>query len=93
LTRFEVGSRLDGVQAPHEGTTHVAEKKITKITSVSWDGSQCPDGDTCPTQWRTNWGTRITQGTPVTDPEVLRMLRLPEGEAAVETPEALWEGL
>jgi hypothetical protein len=71
--------------------TYVAEKKITKIKSVTWDGGSCPDGDTCPTQWQTSWGTRITQGTPVTDPEVLRMLHLPEGEGAVETPDALWE--
>jgi hypothetical protein len=41
--------------------------------------------------WRTDGGTRIVQGAPVTDPEVLRQLNLPEGEIAVEVPETLWE--
>jgi hypothetical protein len=45
----------------------------------------------CPTQWKTNWGTRITQGRPVTDPDVLGMINPPDGEILVETPEALWE--
>jgi hypothetical protein len=66
------------------------DKKITRIRSVAWDGAECPDGADCPTQWTTSWGTRLTQGRLVTDPEVLRMLNLPPGEVAVETPEALW---
>ncbi len=66
-------------------------KKITRIRSVGTDGSDCPDGDTCPTMWQTSWGTRIIQGAPVTDPEVLRQLQLPESEIAVEVPDALWE--
>lgn len=66
--------------------------KITKIKSVSADGS-CPDGDTCPTLWQTDARTRIVQGAPVTDPDVLRQLNLPAGEIAVEVPDTLWEGL
>lgn len=69
----------------------MTEKKITRIKSVSANGDLCPDGATCPTQWRTSWGTRITQGAPVTDPEVLDMISAPDGEILVETPEALWE--
>jgi hypothetical protein len=91
LTSFRRSVETDGVSYFARRDAYVAEKKITRIKSVSRDGGSCPDGDTCPTQWRTNWGTRITSGPPVTDPEVLRMLRLPEGEIAVETPEALWE--
>ncbi len=66
-------------------------QKITKIKTISAGGS-CPDGDTCPTLWRTDTGTRIVQGAPVTDPEVLRQLNLPPGEIAVEVPGTLWEG-
>jgi hypothetical protein len=65
------------------------EKKIEMIRRVSRDGGQCPDGLDCPTQWQTNWGTRITVGTPVTDPEVLAMLCMGPGEIATETPESL----
>jgi hypothetical protein len=67
------------------------DKKITRIRSVAADGGSCPDGDTCPTVWQTSWGTRIIQGLPVTDPEVLRQMGLPEGEAAVEVPPGLLE--
>lgn len=66
------------------------DKKITRLRSVTWDGGDCPDGVDCPAQWQTSWGTRLTQGRLVTDPEVLQMLKLPPGEIAVETPEALW---
>lgn len=66
-------------------------KRLTRIKSVARDGGPCPDGVDCPTQWQTSWGTRITQGRPVTDPEVLAMLSLPPGEVAVETPETLWD--
>jgi hypothetical protein len=66
-------------------------KKITMIKRVSADGTDCPDGDTCPTLWRTDAGTRIVSGPPVTDPEVLRQLNVPEGEIAVEVPDALLE--
>lgn len=65
-------------------------KRITKIRSVSADGGDCPDGDTCPTLWSSDQRTRIVQGRPVTDPEVLRQLNLPEGEIAVEVPDTLW---
>jgi hypothetical protein len=65
------------------------EKKIEMIHRVAHDGRACPDGVDCPTQWRTSWGTRITVGTPVTDPEVIAMLRLGPGEIATETPESL----
>jgi hypothetical protein len=67
------------------------EKKITIVRRVSWDGSSCPDGADCPAQISTNWGRRLTVGRLVTDPEVLRMLNLPPGEVAVETPDELWE--
>jgi hypothetical protein len=66
-------------------------KRITKIRSVSTDGGACPDGDTCPTLWRTDASTRIVQGAPVTDPGVLSQLNLPPGEIAVEVPDTLWE--
>ena len=65
-------------------------QKITMIKRVSATGEDCPDGDTCPTLWRTEAGTLIVQGFPVIDPETLRQLNLPEGEMAVEVPGALW---
>jgi hypothetical protein len=67
-------------------------KKITRIRSVAWDGTACPDGADCPSLLATNWGTRLTVGRLVTDPEVLRMLNLPPGEIAIETPNELWDG-
>lgn len=67
------------------------EKKLVRLRRISWNGTVCPDGVDCPTQWQTTWGTQITQGRPVSDPEVLRMLNLPAHETAVETPNALWE--
>ena len=66
-------------------------QKITMIKRVSATGEDCPDGDTCPTLWRTDTGTWIVQGFAVTDPEVLGQLNLPEGEMAVEVPDALWD--
>ena len=68
------------------------EKKITRIRSVAWDGTACPDGADCPSLLATSWGTRLTVGRLVTDPEVLRMLNLPPGEVAIETPNELWDG-
>ena len=64
-------------------------KQVMKIRSVSVDGGSCPDGDTCPTLCRTDAGTLIVQGYPVTEPAVLGQLRLDEGKTAVEVPEAL----
>jgi hypothetical protein len=66
-------------------------KKIERIRSVRRDGGLCPDGDTCPTLWRTDRGTFIVQGVQVTDPEMLSQLGLPEDEIAVEVPETLWK--
>jgi hypothetical protein len=66
-------------------------KQITRIKSVSLNGGPCPDGADCPTSWRTTEGTYIIQGVPVTDPEVLAVLKLPVGEIAVEIPAALWD--
>jgi hypothetical protein len=68
-----------------------SKKSIVLINRVSDSGEPCPDGVDCPAQWQTNWGRRITVGTPVTDTEVLAMLHLAPGEVAVETPEALHE--
>jgi hypothetical protein len=68
------------------------EKTITRIRSVAWDGTACPDGADCPSLLATNWGTRLTVGRLVTNPEVLRMLGLPPGETAIETPNELWGG-
>jgi hypothetical protein len=65
------------------------KKTVVLINRVSHGGESCPDGADCPAQWQTSWGRRITVGTPVTDPEVLTMLRLAPGEIAVETPDAL----
>jgi hypothetical protein len=65
------------------------EKTIVLINRVSHSGEACPDGVDCPAQWQTSWGRRITVGVPVTDPEVLAVLRLAPGEIAVETPDAL----
>ena len=69
------------------------EKTITRIRSVAWDGSLCPDGADCPSLLTTNWGTRLTVGRLVTDPEVLSMLDLPPGEVAIETPSDNWEDM
>ena len=46
----------------------------------------CSDGKTCPAVHKTDRGTVVIQGWAVTDLEVLRQLRLPEGELAVEIP-------
>ena len=75
-----------------EGISPHMTKQVKKIRSVGADGDSCPDGDTCPTLYHTDAGTRIVQGAPATNPEVLRHLDLPRGEVAVETPEALWAG-
>lgn len=74
-----------------EGAGSDMQTKITMIKRVSADGASCPDGDTCPTLWRTDAGTWIVQGPPVTDPEVLRQVNLPEGEILVEVPGTLLE--
>ena len=68
-----------------------SKKSIVLINRVSDSGEACPDGVDCPAQWQTNWGRRITVGTPVTDPDVLAMLCLAPGEIAVETPDSLHE--
>jgi hypothetical protein len=68
------------------------DKKITRIRSVAWDGTACPDGADCPSLLETSWGTRLTVGRLVTDTEVLRMLNFPPGEVAIETPDELWDG-
>jgi hypothetical protein len=68
-----------------------SKKKITRIKSVAWDGGACPDGADCPSLIATNWGTRLTVGRLVTDPGILRMLHLPPGKTAIETPDELWE--
>jgi len=65
--------------------------KITRIKSVTAEGRDCPDGDTCPTLWATDTRKRLVSGRPVTDPDVLRQLNLPDGEIAVEVPEELLE--
>lgn len=49
----------------------------------------CPDGDTCPTVYATERGTRVVQGWRVTDPDVLSQLRVPPGEEVVEVPAGL----
>jgi len=36
--------------------------ELTLIKRVAEDGGSCPDGADCPTQYRTNRGTRITIG-------------------------------
>jgi hypothetical protein len=69
-----------------------SEKKITMIRSVAWDGTACPDGADCPSLIATSWGTRLTVGRLVTDPGVPRMFSLAPGEAAIETPNELWDG-
>jgi len=65
------------------------DKKLVLLNRVSRDGGSCPDGATCPAEYATNWGTHITVGQPVTDPEVLEMLHLAADEIATETPASL----
>jgi hypothetical protein len=97
LTRIGREADTEGVQPGTPGREAITvmtsenEKKIELIKRVAEDGSSCPDGATCPAQWKTSWGTRLTQGRPVTDPEVLKMVSMPPGEVLVETPEALWQ--
>lgn len=45
----------------------------------------CPDGNTCPTIYRTDRGTAVVQGNRL-DPEALAGLGLPAHETAVEVP-------
>ncbi len=49
----------------------------------------CPDGNTCPTVYATERGTRLVQGWKVTDPAVLSQLGVPPGEEVVEVPAEL----
>jgi hypothetical protein len=44
---------------------------------------------TCPALRHTGHGTVVIHGWPVTDPQVLRQLRLPAGEHAIEVPAEL----
>lgn len=50
----------------------------------------CPDGNTCPTFYKTDRGTVVVQGNRLPDAELAEM-NLPEGEIALEVPEALLE--
>jgi hypothetical protein len=49
----------------------------------------CPDGNTCPTIYGNDRGTRFVQGRRVTDPDVLSQLRVAPGEEVVEVPAEL----
>ncbi|PXY25135.1 hypothetical protein BAY59_24220 [Prauserella coralliicola] len=61
--------------------------KLTHLGSTSKNGG-------CPEAYETDRGTFIVQGTRVTDPEALAILRergLPDHETAVEIPKELVE--
>ncbi len=49
----------------------------------------CPDGRTCPAVHDTDRDVLIIQGNAVTDPDLLRQLRLGPGEVALEFPRTL----
>jgi hypothetical protein len=44
------------------------------------------EGGTCPTVYRTDWGTLVVQGAVVADPEALSSVDLPAHETLVEVP-------
>jgi hypothetical protein len=50
---------------------------------------ECSDGKTCPALHRTDRGTVVIQGWPVTEPVLLGQLDLPAGMQAVEVPAEL----
>jgi hypothetical protein len=58
--------------------------RISKLRST------CPDGNTCPTIYKTDRGTRLVQGWKVTDPSILSQLGVPPGEEVVEVPAELF---
>jgi hypothetical protein len=55
--------------------------------------SHCPDTDSCPALYWTDRDTAVVQGVELTHPEALGARPLAAGEAAVEVPTALMDGL
>ncbi|WP_052423568.1 hypothetical protein [Nonomuraea candida] len=60
---------------------------MVKITLVAGDPDSQPQGS--PTLYKTDRGSWLVQGWVVTDPDALREMNIPEGEAAVEIPDRL----
>jgi hypothetical protein len=55
--------------------------------------THCPDTDSCPALYRTEGNTAVVQGVEITRPEAQGARPLAAGEAAVEVPTALIDGL
>lgn len=56
---------------------------------ITWTRESCSTGKTCPRAGRTDRGTKLVQGYPITDPARLTELGVPEGEMIVEVPASL----
>ncbi len=59
------------------------------VDSVRWTRETCGNGETCPRAGRTSRGTKLVQGYPITDPDELAALGVPDGEIVVEVPDTL----
>lgn len=57
--------------------------------NVRWTRGSCGTGETCPRAGRTDRRTKLVQGYPITDPDVLAALGVPSGEMIVEVPDTL----
>jgi hypothetical protein len=57
------------------------------LTFVARDPGSEPSGS--PTLYRTDRDSWVVQGWVVTDPDALRVMDIPEGEACVEIPDHL----
>jgi len=60
-----------------------------QLTLIGVDPASNPTGS--PTVYRTDRDSWVVQGWVVTDPEAVAMMKVPEGEAAVEIPDRMLE--
>jgi hypothetical protein len=58
-----------------------------RITLVAGDPDSQPQGS--PTLYRTDRASWVVQGWVITDPDVLAVMNIPAGEAAVEIPDRM----
>lgn len=58
-----------------------------RLTFIGKDPDSNPTGS--PTVYRTDRGTWVVQGWPVTDSEALAQMKIPGGETAVEIPDRM----
>lgn len=56
---------------------------------VRWTRQSCGNGETCPRAGRSSRGTKLVQGPPITDPDLLAAWGVPDGEMVVEVPDTL----